>query len=149
MQYPALPPHDTLTRRPSAKDTEPAIRPRSKGIPHLSNPSGPSGEVRPSAVPDSDGDLPASLTAPDADAPDPASPPRQGTSALVLGAVGVVYGDIGTSPIYAFREAIKPVAGDTILAAHALGLLSLLIWTLILIVTVKYVFILLRADNRR
>jgi KUP system potassium uptake protein len=74
--------------------------------------------------------------------------PRKSTSALVLGAVGVVYGDIGTSPIYAFREAIKPVAGGTIVPSDVLGLLSLLVWTVILIVTVKYVLILLRADNK-
>ena len=67
---------------------------------------------------------------------------------LVIGAVGVVYGDIGTSPIYAFREALRPVAGDGVDAPEVLGILSILIWTLILIVTVKYVFVLLRADNR-
>ncbi len=75
-------------------------------------------------------------------------PPSRGLAAMVLGAVGVVYGDIGTSPIYAFREAIRPVAGDVIAPADVLGLLSLLIWTLTLIVMVKYVLILLRADNR-
>ena len=68
--------------------------------------------------------------------------------ALTIGAVGVVYGDIGTSPIYAFREALRPVAADGLLPSEVLGLLSLLIWTLILIVMVKYVLILLRADNR-
>lgn len=71
-----------------------------------------------------------------------------GFAALFIGAVGVVYGDIGTSPIYAFREALKPVAADGATAAEVLGLLSILIWTLFLIVTVKYVLVLLRADNR-
>ncbi len=84
----------------------------------------------------------------DDDAPDPRARPHQGLPALVLGAVGVVYGDIGTSPIYAFREAIRPVAGTSLAQADVLGLLSLLIWTLMLIVTFKYVLILLRADNR-
>ena len=70
-------------------------------------------------------------------------------AALTLGAVGVVYGDIGTSPIYAFREALRPVAaGGQVNPADVLGILSLLIWTLILIVTVKYVIFLLRVDNR-
>jgi KUP system potassium uptake protein len=73
---------------------------------------------------------------------------RQGTAALTLGAVGVVYGDIGTSPIYAFREAIRATGAGNPGAAEVLGILSLLIWTLVLIVTVKYVFVLLRADNR-
>jgi KUP system potassium uptake protein len=73
---------------------------------------------------------------------------RQGVAALTLGAIGVVYGDIGTSPIYAFREALKATGATVPGAAEVLGILSLLIWTLILIVTVKYVFVLLRADNR-
>ncbi|PLL14196.1 potassium transporter Kup [Tabrizicola sp. TH137] len=78
--------------------------------------------------------------------PPPAVP--QGFAALTIGAVGVVYGDIGTSPIYAFREALRPVAADGLARAEVLGLLSLLIWTLTLIVTVKYVLFLLRTDNR-
>ncbi len=73
---------------------------------------------------------------------------RQGVAALTLGAIGVVYGDIGTSPIYAFREALKATGAAVPGAPEVLGILSLLIWTLILIVTVKYVFVLLRADNR-
>ncbi|WP_374428150.1 potassium transporter Kup [Tabrizicola sp.] len=73
---------------------------------------------------------------------------REGLAALTLGAVGVVYGDIGTSPIYAFREAIRATGAVSPGASEVLGILSLLIWTLILIVTVKYVFFLLRADNR-
>jgi KUP system potassium uptake protein len=73
---------------------------------------------------------------------------RQGVAALTLGAIGVVYGDIGTSPIYAFREALRATGAAMPGAGEVLGILSLLIWTLILIVTVKYVFFLLRADNR-
>ncbi len=73
---------------------------------------------------------------------------RQGLAALTLGAVGVVYGDIGTSPIYAFREALRATRVAEPGPPEVLGILSLLIWTLILIVTVKYVFFLLRADNR-
>ncbi|MBN8630327.1 MAG: potassium transporter Kup [Rhodobacterales bacterium] len=71
-----------------------------------------------------------------------------GVAALTLGALGVVYGDIGTSPIYAFREALRATGAAVPGEAEVLGILSLLIWTLILIVTVKYVFFLLRADNR-
>lgn len=73
---------------------------------------------------------------------------RQGFTALTIGAIGVVYGDIGTSPIYAFREALKATGVAQPGPPEVLGILSLLIWTLILIVTVKYVFVLLRADNR-
>lgn len=67
--------------------------------------------------------------------------------ALTLGSVGVVYGDIGTSPLYAFREALKPVASDGLTHMEIIGLISLMIWTLTIIVTLKYVIFLLRADN--
>ena len=68
-------------------------------------------------------------------------------AALTIGAVGVVFGDIGTSPLYAFREALGQTAGGGIDAAEILGVLSLMIWALILVVTVKYVSFLMRADN--
>jgi KUP system potassium uptake protein len=68
---------------------------------------------------------------------------------LTLGCVGVVYGDIGTSPLYAMRESVLAATGDGQTASEAviLGILSLIVWALILIVTVKYVLILLCADN--
>jgi KUP system potassium uptake protein len=66
---------------------------------------------------------------------------------LLLGSVGVVYGDIGTSPLYAFREALRPFAHDGVHEAEVIGLISLMIWTLTIIVTIKYVLFLLRADN--
>jgi KUP system potassium uptake protein len=75
-----------------------------------------------------------------------ATPPRRHLHALTLGALGVVYGDIGTSPLYAlkecFKHGIEPDAGSV------LGVLSLMVWSLVLIVCVKYVWIVLRADNR-
>ncbi len=69
--------------------------------------------------------------------------------ALTLGSIGVVYGDIGTSPLYALRELVRAAVGPNAVVTEAaiLGILSLIIWALILIVTVKYVIILLRADN--
>jgi KUP system potassium uptake protein len=68
---------------------------------------------------------------------------------LMLGALGVVFGDIGTSPIYAFREALHASASDQIVdRVDVLGVLSLIVWALTLIVTVKYVAFVLRADNR-
>jgi KUP system potassium uptake protein len=67
---------------------------------------------------------------------------------LTLGSVGVVYGDIGTSPLYAFREAAMAAAGDgPITRELVLGVLSLILWALVIVVTLKYVLILLRADN--
>src|SRR6266478_8387306 len=69
--------------------------------------------------------------------------------ALTLGSIGVVYGDIGTSPLYAVRESVLAAVGPGAPASEAvvLGILSLIIWALILVVTLKYVGILLRADN--
>jgi KUP system potassium uptake protein len=82
---------------------------------------------------------------------------RAGFWALALGSVGVVYGDIGTSPLYAFRQTMLAAAGDhyeairqghdQLARASVLGVLSLIIWALIITVTLKYVVILLRADN--
>jgi KUP system potassium uptake protein len=83
-------------------------------------------------------------------APSPASEPhlRASTTGLALGAVGVVFGDIGTSPLYAMKEvfvAHHPLSVDPL---HIFGVLSLMFWSLMLIVTVKYVGIILRADNK-
>ena len=68
--------------------------------------------------------------------------------ALALGAIGVVFGDIGTSPLYAMREALSHTRGTVGLTDAVLGVISLVIWTLTLIVTVKYVVFLMRADNK-
>ena len=68
-------------------------------------------------------------------------------SILVLGALGVVYGDIGTSPIYAFRQGLA-VVGSGITPDDVLGLLSLIAWSLFLVVAVKYVFFVTRASNK-
>jgi KUP system potassium uptake protein len=69
-------------------------------------------------------------------------------STLALGAIGVVFGDIGTSPLYALKESFighHPLAVDR---AHIFGVLSLIFWTMVLIVTLKYVVLILRADNK-
>jgi len=75
----------------------------------------------------------------------------QGTSgfwALTLGSIGVVFGDIGTSPLYAFREAVGGAAhGQPVTRIMVLGVLSLILWALFTVVTAKYVLLLLRADN--
>ena len=72
----------------------------------------------------------------------------QGFWALALGALGVVFGDIGTSPLYAMREALSHTRGNIALQDSVLGVVSLMLWTLTLIVTVKYVIFLMRADNK-
>lgn len=68
---------------------------------------------------------------------------------LVVASIGVVFGDIGTSPLYAFREAVRAATGGSPANTEAVfGVLSLIFWALILIVTLKYVIVLLRADNK-
>ena len=86
---------------------------------------------------------------------EPVSHPQAGphaeqssVAALVFGAIGVVFGDIGTSPLYAMKETFAgahPLAPDE---PHVLGVLSLIFWAIMLIVSVKYVAIIMRADNR-
>jgi KUP system potassium uptake protein len=67
---------------------------------------------------------------------------------MALGALGVVFGDIGTSPLYAFRESFIGAHPLPIDSLHVMGVLSLIFWALFLVVTVKYVLITMRADNR-
>ena len=75
-------------------------------------------------------------------------PSQASVWALTLGSVGVVYGDIGTSPLYAFREAVTAAVGTGPMRREiVLGVLSLILWSLIVVVTLKYVLLLLRADN--
>ena len=79
----------------------------------------------------------------------PSSPAnRPLTPALLLGVLGVVYGDIGTSPLYALRASLLHFSSDGLEEWEILGILSLIFWSLILVVTVKYVLLVLRADNR-
>lgn len=73
--------------------------------------------------------------------------PEQRTGALALGALGVVFGDIGTSPLYALKESFVGHHPLTVDRLHIYGVLSLIFWTMTLIVTIKYVFIVMRADN--
>jgi len=76
----------------------------------------------------------------------PRSTPSR-TAALTLGALGVVFGDIGTSPIYAMRESVRATGGAMPGPLAVMGALSAIIWALILVVTVKYVVLIMRADN--
>ena len=75
-------------------------------------------------------------------------PVTTGFWALALGSIGVVFGDIGTSPLYAFREAVAGATqGQPVTRVIVLGVLSLILWALFIVVTAKYVLLLLRADN--
>ncbi len=80
------------------------------------------------------------------DSGDPVAEHDGRMAALVLGAVGVVFGDIGTSPLYAFRECFEH-HGMAVTPPNVLGLLSIVVWSLILVVTIKYLFFVMRADN--
>jgi KUP system potassium uptake protein len=77
-----------------------------------------------------------------------ASPRGRYLAALALGALGVVYGDIGTSPLYAIRECFHGEYGVEPTPAHVLGVLSLMFWSLVVIISVKYIVFVMRADNR-
>ena len=74
--------------------------------------------------------------------------PRQGLAALTLGAIGVVYGDIGTSPLYTVKEIFLPATGVALNSGNLIGAISTILWALMLVVTLKYVVLILRADNR-
>ncbi|WP_426425400.1 potassium transporter Kup [Bradyrhizobium genosp. A] len=75
-------------------------------------------------------------------------PVTSGFWSLTLGSIGVVFGDIGTSPLYAFHEAVRGAAhGAPVTRIMVLGVLSLILWALLIVVTAKYVLLLLRADN--
>ena len=83
----------------------------------------------------------------------PASRPTVNTqhaslAALAMGALGVVYGDIGTSPLYAIKEIFSPATGIATTPDNVIGAVSVVLWALMLVVTLKYVTLILRADNR-
>jgi KUP system potassium uptake protein len=73
---------------------------------------------------------------------------KQNLSTLMLGAIGVVYGDIGTSPLYALKETFAGHHPLPIIEANILGVLSVMFWAIMLLVSLKYVIIIMRADNR-
>ena len=75
-------------------------------------------------------------------------PPKQSHAALALAALGVVYGDIGTSPLYAAKEVFNPIHGIPFTTANVVGGVSAIFWALMIIVSLKYVLLVLRADNR-
>ncbi|GAC1605240.1 MAG: potassium transporter Kup [Ramlibacter sp.] len=76
------------------------------------------------------------------------TPVREGRAALTMGALGVVYGDIGTSPLYTMKEVFSPDIGIALDAPHLIGAVSVIFWGLMLVVSLKYVLLILRADNR-
>ncbi|MFI5001602.1 MAG: potassium transporter Kup [Reyranellales bacterium] len=83
---------------------------------------------------------------PDNGTPNPVS--RKRTAALTLAALGVVFGDIGTSPLYTVKECFSEFTGLKPIPEDVLGILSLITWALIIVVTLKYVLVVMRADNR-
>jgi KUP system potassium uptake protein len=72
---------------------------------------------------------------------------RKATVALVLGAIGVVFGDIGTSPLYALKEAFSPEHGIPLTPDNVMGILSLIVWSMVWVITIKYLVVMMRADN--
>src|SRR5262245_8650269 len=90
----------------------------------------------PAAAP---GDLPPALAA---------QASKRSTAAVALLALGVVFGDIGTSPLYAVKETFAPGHGIGLTTANVLGGLSTIFWSLMIVVSLKYVMLIMRADNR-
>lgn len=90
----------------------------------------------------------ASAAGRDADPMGAGHHPQAGLFKLTLGAIGIVFGDIGTSPLYAFRETFAGHHTLTVDRLHVFGVLSLIFWSMMIVVTLKYVTILMRADNR-
>src|SRR3954465_2420124 len=72
---------------------------------------------------------------------------QRATGLLVVGAIGVVFGDIGTSPLYALKEAFSPHYGIPLSRDNVLGILSLIVWSMTWVITIKYLFVMMRADN--
>ena len=99
------------------------------------SPTPPDGAPEPHHAPDPTGEVPA-------------KPRGRRLAFLCFGALGVVYGDIGTSPIYAFRESLDPEHQLAAIAPNVLGILSLIFWALVIIIAVKYQLFVLRANNR-
>jgi KUP system potassium uptake protein len=91
-------------------------------------------------------DLPSAARAPHGG--DGTSPVKAAAAAMVVGALGVVFGDIGTSPLYTLRESFVHGSGMTPTPRHVLGVLSILFWAVTLTVTIKYVTLIMRADNK-
>ncbi len=87
---------------------------------------------------------PNSLTA----QPASSAPPIAASRALTIAALGVVFGDIGTSPLYAFKQCFTSAQGVALTERNVVGVLSLIVWSLLLVVSLKYVVVMLRADNR-
>lgn len=88
------------------------------------------------------------MAVPDRTTPHSAYEHGEGLPVLALGALGVVYGDIGTSPLYALREALHSAHGVAPTPPNVLGVLSLVFWALIVVITIKYLTFILRADNK-
>jgi len=74
--------------------------------------------------------------------------PNSGLAKLTLGAIGIVFGDIGTSPLYAFRQTFAGLHPLPVDRLHVMGVLSLIFWSMMIVVTLKYIVILMRADNK-
>src|ERR1044072_2904174 len=74
--------------------------------------------------------------------------PADSFRTLTIAALGVVFGDIGTSPIYALRQCFTAPNGVPLSQANVFGVLSLIIWSLVVVISIKYVLLMLRADNR-
>ena len=133
-----------------APSDPPSTPPPAESAPPALPAATPAATVPPTAAPPAPGGQllsPAPGPAPYLGHHPPEHPTGRRLAVLTLTALGVVYGDIGTSPLYAIKECFKPEYGLAPTAANVQGVLSLIVWSLLLIVSLKYVAFILRADN--
>jgi KUP system potassium uptake protein len=90
----------------------------------------------------------AAAALPDVRDPQPGHHHHGGLAKLTIGAIGIVFGDIGTSPLYAFRQTFAGLHPLPVDRLHVMGVLSLIFWSMMIVVTAKYILILMRADNK-
>jgi KUP system potassium uptake protein len=114
----------------------------------MENPSMNTTNLTPAPEEQSQANLPPAHSAQSHTSHVPDAPHGKYLAYLALGALGVVYGDIGTSPLYAFRESFHEHYGLAVTPENVLGILSLIFWSLLTIISVKYIVFVMRADNR-
>src|SRR5437762_9944613 len=96
-------------------------------------------------IQEQDPSMPATLSIPTVRPDEEAGPRRQGTAALTIAALGIVYGDIGTSPLYTVKEVFSASTGVPLNPETLVGAVSVIFWALMLVVTLKYVALIMRA----
>ncbi|MGH7720243.1 MAG: potassium transporter Kup [Gemmatimonadaceae bacterium] len=142
IDQPERPPASGGEPQPTSPESAPASADPESAPPQATTSAAPSGAAG------ATGTAGATGVAPAAGHPGEPAPGQKRLGILALAALGVVFGDIGTSPLYALKECFSAQYGIAATKANVYGVLSLVVWSLTLLVTAKYVLLMLRADNR-